>query len=72
MTAPQPQDAAPKPCPLCQEEMKSHGNDWLGHAPGSLCMLKYEGLHDYLDILAWNDRIAAWNRRALAEKEKQP
>jgi heme-degrading monooxygenase HmoA len=54
MTAPQPQDAAPKPCPFCGAEMEPQGRLWLH--PDVFCTMRHHALN--------RDAIAAWNRRA--------
>lgn len=58
MTTPQPQDAAPKPCPLCGAEMVHFigiGGSMWNHPVGG-CLL------DRFEVIPFE--LAAWNRRA--------
>jgi hypothetical protein len=58
MTAPQPQDAAPKPCPFCGRAMVKNEFDlWEHPAVDFYCPL--DGVEMSSDA-----QLAAWNRRA--------
>jgi hypothetical protein len=74
-TAPQPQDAAPKPCPLCDAEMVWDGHQteeaWLHPERVVPCLLQAIALRTDRQLAAWNRRAPSASEAALREALEQ-